>query len=125
MSIMENGIQKYADQIEKNIHQARYLAQKIEANTSLELMAPVPLNIVCFRFVKDGVSDHDLDIINKEIVMTLQESGIASPSSTILNGKYAIRVAITNHRSIQEDFDLLVDAVLKIGKEKSVNSIFQ
>jgi aromatic-L-amino-acid decarboxylase len=115
MSIMENGIQKYADQIEKNIHQARYLAQKIEANTSLELMAPVPLNIVCFRFVKDGLSDHDLDVINKEIVMTLQESGIASPSSTILNGKYAIRVAITNHRSIQEDFDILVDAVLEIG----------
>jgi hypothetical protein len=47
--------------------------------------------------------------------MTLQESGIASPSSTILNGRYAIRVAITNHRSIQEDFDILVDAVLEIG----------
>jgi aromatic-L-amino-acid/L-tryptophan decarboxylase len=121
MSIMENGIQKYADQIEKNIHQARYLAQKIEANTSLELMAPVPLNIVCFRYVRDGLSDHDLDLINKEIVMTLQENGIASPSSTILNGKYAIRVAITNHRSIQEDFNIFLDAVLEIGKKKLKN----
>jgi aromatic-L-amino-acid/L-tryptophan decarboxylase len=121
MSIMENGIQKYADQIQKNIYQARYLAQKIEDNSNLELLAPVPLNIVCFRYIGDGLSDHDLNLINKEIVMTLQENGIASPSSTILNGKYAIRVAITNHRSIQEDFDILVDAVLMIGNEKLKN----
>jgi aromatic-L-amino-acid/L-tryptophan decarboxylase len=118
MSIMENGIQKYAEQIEKNILQARYLANLVSENTELSLMAPVPLNIVCFRFEpKIKMDPVDIDHLNMEIVMSLQEFGIASPSSTILNGSYAIRVAITNHRSVKEDFDILVHEVLKIGRQ--------
>ena len=52
---------------------------------------------------------------DKDIVMKLQVSGIASPSSTILDGNYAIRVAITNHRSITSDFDLLINETIKLG----------
>ena len=33
----------------------------------------------------------------------------------MLDGKFAIRVAITNHRSRREDFDLLVRAVVETG----------
>ena len=55
--------------------------------------------------------------INEEIVMSLQESGIAAPSTTKLNGKLAIRVNITNHRSVNADFDLLVEEVIKLGRE--------
>jgi hypothetical protein len=49
--------------------------------------------------------------------MRLQEQGIAAPSYTLLNGKYAIRAAITNHRSRMDDFDVLVEETLRIGKE--------
>jgi len=49
--------------------------------------------------------------------MNLQERGIASPSYTILNGKYSIRVAITNHRSRKEDFEVLVKETIKLGEE--------
>jgi hypothetical protein len=49
--------------------------------------------------------------------MTLQERGIASPSYTILNGKYSIRVANTNHRSRKEDFNILVEETIKLGRE--------
>ncbi len=116
MSIKEHGIIKYAEQIEKNILQARYLASKIEAHEDLELLAPVPLNIVCFRYNPGNLPENHLNHINKEIVMDIQEQGIASPSSTFLDGKYAIRVAITNHRSITEDFDIFIDAVLRLGQ---------
>ena len=52
-------------------------------------------------------------------LVRLQERGIAVPSGTVLDGKFAIRVAITNHRSRREDFDLLVDAVAQLGRELS------
>ena len=42
---------------------------------------------------------------------------MAAPSSTTLAGKFAIRVAITNHRSRREDFDLLVRETLRRGRE--------
>lgn len=114
MSLKEHGMAKYAGQIEKNIRQARYLGRLIELSPLLEPLAGIPLNIVCFRY-NDGSEDNRLNAVNKEIVMTLQERGIASPSSTVINGIYAIRVAITNHRSRYLDFDELVRYVLEIG----------
>jgi aromatic-L-amino-acid decarboxylase len=80
----------------------------VNENNTLELLAPTSLNIVCFRFVSSIKTKEELNQLNKDIVMKLQVSGIASPSSTILGGNYAIRVAITNHRSITSDFDLLI-----------------
>ena len=110
----------YADRlIQQNIDQARYLGELIEARPELELSAPVELNIVCFRYLKSGLDDAGMDALNKEIVVELQEQGIAVPSGTTINGKYVLRVGHTNHRSRQEDFDLLVDEVIRIGAELS------
>jgi aromatic-L-amino-acid decarboxylase len=117
MSIKEHGIQRYQYMIRKNLRQAQYLAGLIQTEHSLELLAEVPLNIVCYRFDPGGLEEEELNIINKEILMRLQEQGIAAPSYTLLNGKYAIRAAITNHRSKMEDFDVLVEETLRIGKE--------
>jgi hypothetical protein len=75
------------------------------------------LNIVNFRFVRAKLDDRALDDLNADILMALQERGIAAPSSTVLNGKFSIRVAICNHRSRREDFDALVAGVLSIGRE--------
>jgi hypothetical protein len=58
-----------------------------------------------------------LNALNKEILLRIQESGLAIPSQTLLNGKFAIRVAITNHRSRRDDFDLLVRAVVETGTQ--------
>jgi glutamate/tyrosine decarboxylase-like PLP-dependent enzyme len=58
-----------------------------------------------------------MDTMNREILMRIQERGIAVPSSTMLHGRLAIRVAITNHRSRREDFDALVEAMVEIGGE--------
>ena len=93
---------------------AQYLADRVAREGQLQSMAPTPLNINCFRFVSNNF---DLDILNEEIVVLLQERGIAVPSTTRLNGKLAIRVNITNHRTQESDLDLLVDAILEIGAE--------
>ena len=87
---------------------ARYLEVRVLAEPRLELLAPVNLNIVCFRYGAD-------DETNREIVADVQESGIAAPSSTTLDGKFAIRAAIVNHRTEEGDIDALVAAVLEFG----------
>jgi aromatic-L-amino-acid/L-tryptophan decarboxylase len=117
MSIKEQGLDKYARLIQQNIDQASYLASLVEAEPQLELLAPVPLNIVNFRFVAPNRDDTALNTLNNEILLRLQEQGIAVPSSTTLRGKYAIRTAITNHRSRREDFDTLVRETLRLGRE--------
>jgi glutamate/tyrosine decarboxylase-like PLP-dependent enzyme len=116
MSIKEHGIQKYGRLIQQNVNQARYLAGLVDDSPDLERLAPAPLNIVCFRFKGDHLDDMALNRLNQELLIRLHESGIAVPSYTTLGGRYALRVAITNHRSRREDFDLLVREVIKLGK---------
>ncbi len=79
-------------------------------------MAPVPLNIVCFRYRAPGYSEEGLNRFNQELLIRLYESGMAAPSYTTLNGRYALRAAITNHRSRREDFDILVREVERLGQ---------
>ncbi|HEX8706825.1 MAG TPA: pyridoxal-dependent decarboxylase [Pyrinomonadaceae bacterium] len=120
MSLKEHGIEKYGRLVQQNVEQARYLAALVKAEDGeLELLAPVPLNIVCFRYrdARAAQQQSQLNRLNEELLARLQESGIAAPSSTVLDGSYALRVAITNHRSRREDFDLLVGKVLELGRE--------
>jgi len=115
MSFKTHGVDAYAQLIHQNVRQAHYLAGLVSQHPRLELLAPAPLNVVCFRFVVGGVDQAKLNALNTEILLRIQESGLAIPSQTMLNGKFAIRVAVTNHRSRREDFDLLVKAVVETG----------
>lgn len=81
------------------------------------MAAPVPLNIVCFRFVSSRLDENQTNQLNRELMMELHERGIAVPTSTFLQGKYVLRVAITNHRSRREDFEVLVRESIRIGNE--------
>lgn len=119
MSLKEHGLRKYARLIEQNVHQARVLAERVDANQELERCAPAPLNIVCFRYLAPGHDPEALDRLNQEILFQIQESGVAVPSSTRVGGKFALRVAITNHRSRSEDFELLLNEVLERGRRLS------
>jgi glutamate/tyrosine decarboxylase-like PLP-dependent enzyme len=78
-------------------------------------MAPVSLNVVCFRFTSAELSPQATDALNLEIVGRIQEEGVVFTSHTVVQGRVAIRVAITNHRSRGEDLDRLVDEVLRHG----------
>jgi glutamate/tyrosine decarboxylase-like PLP-dependent enzyme len=119
MSIKEHGITRFGQLIDQNIAQAFYLAGLVESQNNLELMAPVELDIVCFRYNPGGLDEPSLNSLNQEILIRLHESGIAVPSYTTLDGKYCLRAAIANHRTIREDLDLLVQSVLAFGKELS------
>jgi glutamate/tyrosine decarboxylase-like PLP-dependent enzyme len=89
---------------------AEYLKSRVEADPRLELLAPVALNIVCFRY-----RGPDPDRLNGDIVAELQERGIAAPSTTIVDGKLAIRACLVNHRIRRRDIDTLFDGVLALG----------
>ncbi len=118
MSIKEHGRAKYAAMIAQNNRHAAYLAELVEENPYLELTAPLSMSITCFRMIQPGWGEEALQALNKEILLRLQEEGIASPSSTILNGKYTLRIANVNQRTQREDMDLLVREVLRIGMQK-------
>src|SRR5215208_5577882 len=117
MSIKEHGLDRFGRMIARNVEQAHYFGELVENDPALELMAPIGMDIVCFRFNPGGLDEAGLNALNKEILMQLHERGIAAPSYTTLNGQYCLRIAIANHRSRQEDFDLLAREVVRLGQE--------
>ncbi len=94
---------------------AKYLQGRVSAEPRLELLAPVALNIVCFRYR----TEQEPDRLNREIVADIQESGIAAPSTTLIDGQLAIRAAIVNHRTERRDADALLAAVLEFGGKRT------
>ena len=95
----------------------------IDADPELELIAPRVMNIVCFRYVPANrqLPEAGLNDLNRELLLRLQESGLYVVSGTLLNGRYAIRVANTNHRSRMEDFDALAAYCVQLGRGIAVS----
>ncbi len=110
------GTEKLGAVITRTCALAGYLEARILAEPRLELLAPVQLNIVCFRY-----RAADPNTVNREIVMDIQESGIAAPSTTLLDGQLAIRAAIVNHRTDTCDLDALVAAVIRFGAARTAS----
>ena len=117
MCLKAYGSDRFAEAIEENIEQAQYLAGVVDSHPNLELLAPVPMNIVCFRYNPGAPLGMSVNDLNEEILLRLQERGIAVPSSTMIDGQYAIRACIVNHRTTREDIDTLVQGVLGLGEE--------
>ena len=93
---------------------ALYLKQLIEHTPELELLAPVTLNIVCYRY--RCTTEAEANRVNQLLVNALQNSGISAPSSTYLQGKFAIRAALVNHRTQHRDIDNLLHTTLTLAK---------
>jgi len=114
------GMKAIGEVISNTCELARYLESRIAASPELELMAPVELNIVCFRYrcVTPGnsVTAEQSDQLNRKIVIRLQEAGSVAPSTTLISGQLAIRAAIVNHRTTRAEMDTLVEATLAAGR---------
>ena len=70
----------------------------------------------CYRYNSANLDDDQLNKLNRELLMRMQETGVAVPSSTLLNGNYAIRVAITNHRTRRNHLDEMKSGTIELGK---------
>lgn len=115
MALMEHGTAKFGRLIDQNIAQARYLADLVRDNPPLELMLEPELNIVCLSYAPAGLTEGSLRTMNTEIMIRLQEAGVAALSDTVIGGRHCLRAAICNHRTQDQDLELLVAEMSRLG----------
>jgi glutamate/tyrosine decarboxylase-like PLP-dependent enzyme len=116
-TLQEHGTSTLGEAIARNCEQARKLAAQIAERPLLRLMAPVSLQIVCCRYEPAGMDERAVDALNSKLVATMQQRGIAAPSTCRIDDRVCIRVCITNHRTRDDDLTLLVQAIDRIGAE--------
>lgn len=114
-SIKQQGREGYRAIVERCLDNAGQFAGWVEAQAGIELMAPAPLNIVCWRYAPAGLDDEATDRFNREAVAAIQADGRAFVSGTVWNGRAAIRCAFDNWSTTAHDVGVLQEAVADIG----------
>ena len=115
MALKEQGLAKFGRLIDQDLAHARYLSARITATRDMTLCFPGVINIVCFRYDPGGLSEAALKRLNTEIMVQMQETGVAAVSDTTVRGRHCLRAAINNHRTTPADLDILVSEVARLG----------
>lgn len=117
MLLRAYGKNKYGNLVQQNIDQINYLAKLISRESNMEIAAPVASNIVCFRLKPKGLTEPEIEKLNKLIYKQLDQRSFGMISDTTIKGKYMLRACNVNHRSQKQDFEFLVNEVKKIGEQ--------
>lgn len=117
MLLRAYGKRKYCNLIQQNLDQMEYLASLIREEPKLVISAPIISNVVCFQYKVDGLEGAESDKLNEELRRRLWETHPFIISDTTLKGSYMLRACSVNHRSRKQDFEFLVNEVIRIGDE--------
>jgi glutamate/tyrosine decarboxylase-like PLP-dependent enzyme len=109
------GREGYRAIVEQHLELAQHLAARVDQAPDLERLAEVRLNIVCFRWHPPGVPEDRLDELNRRLADAVLADGRVFVGSTVYGGKVALRPAIVNWMTTEDDIDLLVDIVRELG----------
>jgi glutamate/tyrosine decarboxylase-like PLP-dependent enzyme len=116
VSLQYFGVDAFRAAIDASVDLAAAAEAQIRRTTSLELLTPATLGIVCFRRRVEG-DENERERANALLVERITASGLAMVSSTRLDGRYAVRLCVLNHRTRPED----VDRVLAFFAEEPVD----
>jgi aromatic-L-amino-acid decarboxylase len=115
LSLRYHGLGAFRAAIGENLRQAQLLAELVEREPSLELLAPVELSAVCFRWT-DGPLDA-LNGRNAEILRRVTERGHVLISNANVRGIFGLRACIVNHRTTDDDVRAIVHEVVTAARE--------
>ena len=117
MGIQTHGRRAYIERIASDIALARFLAAEVDRRPDFERLAEPVLSIANFRYrpTSRALSDEHLDALNRRIINRLVADGAFFLAPTVLKGRTALRVSITNFRTTQSDLIALLDEVERIG----------
>lgn len=118
MTLAHLGRRGAAAHVARHNALARRLGEMVEADPDLELMAPITLSIVCFRYAPAGRHDDDarLDSLNKSIMQEVQAGGEAFLTNAVLRGRFALRACILHYATSEADLAALIEIVRRTGR---------
>lgn len=123
-SLRYHGMQSFRESIKKDLRHAQRLGALIAKTPELELMAPIELSAVCFRYVGDRNSlGPEADRANSDILRRINQRGRVYLSNATLHSKFCLRACIVNHRTTDSDIDEVVPEVLAAAREELASRV--
>ncbi len=107
------GVEGLRDKVRNHIGIAKELSEMISKEVDFEILAPVIISVVCFRYIPLGYNEDQINVLNEKLNHQLNDSGKLYLSHTVLNGKYTLRMvtAQTNvtHVHVEKAWHLIKD----------------
>jgi aromatic-L-amino-acid decarboxylase len=117
-SLRYHGFASLRKSIEKDLRHARRLGASIAKEPQLQLLSPIELSAVCFRYVGNGdLSEVELNRLNFDILRRILARGRVYLSNATLHSKFCLRACIVNHRTTDSDIDSVLAEVLAAARE--------
>jgi aromatic-L-amino-acid decarboxylase len=113
--LREIGREGVVSRVRRHVAFAREVADRARAHPRLELLMEPQLSIACFRYLPPSAAD--ADAVNAAILRRLRHETTVFPSSTVVDGRYAIRPCFINPRTSEREVDQLVESVVRFGDE--------
>jgi glutamate/tyrosine decarboxylase-like PLP-dependent enzyme len=119
LSLRYHGFAAFRETIRHDLHLAQHLSAVIRTRPELEMLAPVSLSVVCFRYRGAQPTDENvLNQLNVRILQRVVRRGRVFISNATIHKKFALRACIVNHRSTQEDVEAVVSEVLASAQDE-------
>lgn len=114
MTLLAYGADTLLEAMEDNIRTMRHMADLVERADDLELVAPVPLSVVCFRYrAHDG--DEATDRVTRALPAAIEQDGRVFIAGTTVGGRPALRACSVNHRLDRSHVELALEVVRELG----------
>ena len=117
--IRSYGIEGLREKIRYHINIAGRLTEMIKKESDFEIVAPVILSLVCFRYKPGGYSAEQINSLNEKLNHRLNDSGRLYLSHTVLNGKYSLRMVTSQTnvslKDVENAWDLIRDTARSLS----------
>lgn len=111
------GVEGLQEKIRYHIELGRHLAGLIQSHPEFETLAPVHFNVVCFRFIPEGIHDMDrINELNELLLKALNKSGKVYLTHTRLGSKYTLRMVIGQTNVTRQHVDAAWELICSMVK---------
>lgn len=120
MAMKFMGREGYARTVERQIELTKYLAERIDELDGFKRLGDVETAVCCFQFIPTPDLDGpNVDLLQQRLQQIIERSGEAWLTTTVLNGRRALRVNINSFLTTQSHIDDLVKLLVRAAKEVS------
>jgi glutamate/tyrosine decarboxylase-like PLP-dependent enzyme len=122
MSLKVFGLAAFREAVARGFLLAEFAESLLQSSSHWEIVTTASMGIITFRFVPDGISKQDMDLINQQIVDEMLKEGFATLSSTNLRGRKVLRLCTINPRTTRDDVQQTLQRLEHFGRVACASS---
>lgn len=111
------GVEGLRDKVRGHIRIAKRFAELIIREDDFQILAPVTLNVVCFRYRPVGKDDDEVNRINETLNHRLNDTGKIYLTHTTVNGIYTLRMVIGQTNVTPKHVEKAWKLIMKTARE--------